>query len=90
VGGTTLSQWKRDLLEKNDGEGFLLFEWMKVIRKEKLREGCGSLGDVMVRDSSRRTAKSSCRNISDLLWANIAATFVKHDNAKSQRLCPAA
>lgn len=80
--------------KKNDGKGFLLFGWMKVIGKEKLREGCGSLGDVMGSDSSGRTAKFSCHRISDLLWGNAAATFEKNGNAKTQRLflavCPSA
>lgn len=93
MGGTTLSQWRRNLLEKNDGKGFLLFGWMKVIGKEKLREGCGSLGDVMGRDSSGQTAKFSCHHILDLLWGN-AATSEKNGSSKTQRLflvvCPSA
>lgn len=67
---------------------------MKVIGKEKLREGCGSLGDVMGSDSSGQTAKFSCHRISDLLWGNAAATFEKNGNTKTQRfflaVCPSA
>lgn len=51
----------------------------EVIRKERLREGCGSLGDVMVWDSSRRTAKFSCHHISDPRWASGTAAFGRND-----------
>lgn len=50
----------------------------ELIREEGLRKGCRSLGDVMVWDSSRRTAKFSCHHIADPLWASSTAAFGKN------------
>lgn len=51
----------------------------EIIRMERQREGCKCFGDLIVWDSSRKTAKFSCHHVSDPLWASGMAVLGRND-----------